>query len=87
MLSGHLINRHSPGAALTQPPFAINELTQAERRVLRLIAAGKLNDEIAAELFVSVRTVEHHRSNICSKLGLNGKHALLTFALTHKSEI
>ena len=50
-------------------------------------AAGKLNNEIAAELFVSVRTVEHHRSNICSKLGLNGKHALLTFALTHKGEI
>ena len=87
VLTGHLLNRHSPGTALTQPPSAINSLTQAERRVLRLIATGKLNNDIAAELFVSIRTIEHHRSNICSKLGLNGKHALLTFALTHKSEI
>lgn len=85
VLSGLLLNRNSPGTQ--QPPGGVNLLTQAERRVLRLIAAGKLNNEIAEELFVSVRTVEHHRSNICSKLGLNGKHALLTFALTHKSEI
>lgn len=84
VLSGHLLNRNSPGA---RQPSALNSLTQAERRVLRLIADGKLNNEIAEELFVSVRTVEHHRSNICSKLGLNGKHALLTFALTHKAEI
>jgi DNA-binding NarL/FixJ family response regulator len=83
VLSGHLLNRNSPAA---QPP-GLNTLTPAERRVLRLIAAGKINNQIAAELFVSVRTVEHHRSNICSKLGLNGKHALLTFALTHKPEI
>jgi DNA-binding NarL/FixJ family response regulator len=85
VLSGHLLNRNASGAQ--QHPSTLSTLTQAERRVLRLIAAGKLNNEIAAELFVSVRTVEHHRSNICSKLGLNGKHALLTFALTHKSEI
>jgi len=85
VLSGHLLNRNSPGAP--QPPSALNTLTPAERRVMRLIACGKLNNEIAEELFVSVRTVEHHRSNICSKLGLNGRHALLTFALTHKSEI
>lgn len=85
VLSGHLLNRNSPGTQ--QQPSALNSLTQAERRVLRLIAAGKLNNQIAEELFVSVRTVEHHRSNICSKLGLNGKHALLTFALTHKAEI
>lgn len=84
VLSGHLLNRNSPGA---RQPSALNSLTQAERRVLRLIADGKLNNEIAEELFVSVRTVEHHRSNICSKLGLSGKHALLTFALTHKAEI
>ena len=84
VLSGHLLNRSQAPAPATSP---LELLSQAERRVLRLIAAGKLNNEIAAELFVSVRTVEHHRSNICSKLGLNGKHALLTFALTHKAEV
>ncbi|HNB72607.1 MAG TPA: response regulator transcription factor [Acidobacteriota bacterium] len=85
VLSGLLLNRVAPGTASKAPGLSV--LTPAERRVLRLIADSKLNTEIAAELFVSVRTVEHHRSNICSKLGLNGKHALLTFALTHKSEI
>lgn len=84
VLSGHLLNRSQSPAPATSP---LESLSQAERRVLRLIAAGKLNAEIAAELFLSVRTVEHHRSNICSKLSLNGKHALLTFALAHKAEI
>lgn len=87
VLSGHLLNRHSGKAAQQDQKSGLDLLTAAERRVLRLIAASKLNAEIAAELFISVRTVEHHRSNICSKLGLNGKHALLTFALAHKAEI
>jgi len=87
VLSGHLLNRHSGNAAQQNQKSGLDLLTAAERRVLRLIAGGNLNNEIAAALFVSVRTVEHHRSNICSKLGLNGKHALLTFALTHKAEI
>ncbi|HMZ22952.1 MAG TPA: response regulator transcription factor [Blastocatellia bacterium] len=85
VLSGHLLNRAQSPAPKDASP--LDALSQAERRVLRLIAAGKLNQEIAEELFLSVRTVEHHRSNICSKLGLNGKHALLTFALTHKAEV
>ena len=38
-------------------------------------------------MFISIRTVEHHRSSICSKLGLTGKNALLIFALAHKSEL
>jgi DNA-binding NarL/FixJ family response regulator len=83
VLSGHLLNRH--GRAQQQP--GLDELTPAERRVLRLLAEMKTNKEIAEALFVSVRTVEHHRANICSKLGLNGAHALLTFALAHKLEI
>jgi DNA-binding NarL/FixJ family response regulator len=87
VLSGYLLNRHGRAATLTQQQPGLNDLTPAERRILHLIAEGKLNKEIAEALFVSVRTVEHHRSNICAKLGLNGKHALLTFALTHKSEI
>ncbi len=66
---------------------SIKDLTVSERRILRLIADAKSNKEIAETLFISVRTVEHHRSNICGKLGLTGKNALLTFALTHKSEL
>lgn len=82
VLSEHLINRRSD----TTQTLAFNELTIAERRILQLISESKSNKEIAAELFISIRTVEHHRSNICAKLGLSGKNALLTFALKHKSE-
>jgi len=86
-LSDHLLARRDRADALVKQTPSINDLTASERRVLRLIAESKSNKGIAAELFISVRTVEHHRSNICSKLGLTGKNALLTFALTHKSEL
>ncbi len=63
------------------------DLTPSERRIMRMIAQLKINKEIAAELCISVRTVEHHRSNICSKLGISGKNMLLAYALNHKSEL
>lgn len=62
-------------------------LTPAEIRVLRMIAEGKTSREIAEELFISPRTVEHHREHIRAKLDLTGKNALLTFALTNKTKI
>jgi DNA-binding CsgD family transcriptional regulator len=45
----------------------------------------KTNQDIAADLFISVKTVQNHRNNICQKLGLNGTHALLKFALEMKA--
>ena len=86
-LSGHLLARRDRADEFVRQTPSINDLTASERRILQLIAEAKSNKEIAETLFVSVRTVEHHRSNICSKLGLTGKNALLTFALTHKSEL
>jgi DNA-binding CsgD family transcriptional regulator len=65
----------------------LSELTATERRVLALLTEYKTNREIAAVLFVSVRTIENHRANICSKLNLHGTHALMKFALKHKSEL
>jgi DNA-binding NarL/FixJ family response regulator len=65
---------------------SIDNLTAAERRILLLVAESKSNKEIAVMMSISVRTVERHRSNICAKLGLTGNNALLTFALTHKSD-
>jgi DNA-binding NarL/FixJ family response regulator len=65
----------------------LGSLTAAERRVLRLVAEGKTTKEIADALFVSLRTVDHHRAHILAKLNLTGKNALLTFALTHRAEI
>lgn len=86
-LSGHLLAGRNRADSLAGQSPSINSLTASERRVLLLIGDSKTNQEIAGELFISVRTVEHHRANICAKLGLSGRNALLTFALTHLSEL
>ncbi len=52
-----------------------------------LLAEYKTSKEIAAELGISNRTIENHRANICVKLGLHGTHALVKFAIQHKSEL
>lgn len=81
VLSDFLLNRRNR----QQSP--LDGLTASERRVLRLIANSKTTKEIADELFISPRTVDHHRANISAKLDLKGKNALLTFALTNKAKI
>jgi two-component system, NarL family, response regulator DegU len=86
-LATYLLNRAGRAARLAERKPAINDLTPAERRVLKMIAYEKTSKEIAEALCVSVRTVEHHRSNICEKLDLHGFNALVKFALAHKSEL
>jgi DNA-binding NarL/FixJ family response regulator len=86
ILSGHLATRRNKTGGLAGRSASLDGLTASERRVLLLVAESMTNKEIAERMFISVRTVEHHRSNICGKLGLAGKNALLSFALTHKSE-
>lgn len=85
-LSTYLLNRAQRTAALEQRQPPINDLTPTERRVLKLIAEEKTSREIAAALFISVRTVEHHRAHICEKLNLRGFNALVKFAIAHKSD-
>jgi len=86
-LSGLLLNRGRRAAAPPPQPTGFDSLTSAERRVLSLLAEYKTSKEIAAELGVSARTVENHRANICVKLDLRGSHALVKFAIGHKSEL
>lgn len=50
-------------------------LTEREREILQLIASGLSNEDIAARLVLSIRTVERHVSNIYAKLGAEGRHA------------
>ena len=87
VLSGHFLKRRQRADALDEKMPGLQSLTTAERRILKLIAEEKTNKQIAAELLISVRTVENHRANICAKLGLKGTPPLLTFALTHKAEL
>jgi DNA-binding NarL/FixJ family response regulator len=86
-LSTYLLNRANRGAQLVERKPGINDLTPAERRVLKMIGDGKTSKEIAEALFISVRTVDHHRSHICEKLDLHGFNALVKFAIAHKSEL
>lgn len=65
----------------------IDELTHAERRILKLIAEDRTSKEIADLLKISVKTVENHRLNICQKLNIHGSHSLLKFAFDHKSQL
>lgn len=63
----------------------IDELTSAERRILKLIAEDRTSKEIAELLRISIKTVENHRLNICHKLNLHGSHSLLKFAFDNRS--
>jgi DNA-binding NarL/FixJ family response regulator len=86
-LSSYLLNRRQRAAKLAQEKPSIDQLTPTERRILKLLAENKTSKEIAGELYVSHRTIENHRANICQKLGLHGSNALFQFAIEHKSQI
>jgi DNA-binding NarL/FixJ family response regulator len=66
-----------PGAA------GVDELTRREREVLRLLAQGLSNRELAANLFVSEKTVKTHVSNILAKLRLADRTQAALFAVRH----
>jgi two-component system response regulator NreC len=71
------------GARLATEPESIapDELTERELEVLRLIALGHTNSEIAEQLYLSIRTVESHRAHIQQKLGLTTRSELVRYAL------
>ena len=70
--------RMAAAPAPTGPP---GDLTERELEVLRLIALGHTNNEIAGQLYLSVRTVETHRSHIQHKLGVSSRAELVRYAL------
>lgn len=63
---------------------ALQKLTARELEVLQLLAMGFTNKEIAAKIFLSVKTVEAHRARIYSKMGFKSRADLVSFALAHK---
>lgn len=86
-LSSFLLRRRQSEQALRNQTPGLDDLTAMERRILKLIADNKTSKQIGAELFISPRTVETHRRNICLKLGLSGSHPLLRFALEHRAAL
>jgi two-component system response regulator NreC len=72
------------GAALAQPPQSrgpVDALSPREREVLRLLALGYTNQEMAEMLVVSVRTVESHRAHVMTKLRAGSRAAMVRHAL------
>jgi DNA-binding NarL/FixJ family response regulator len=61
-----------------------NDLTKREHEVLGLVAAGKTNKELAELLFISVKTVETHKTNIMEKLGLKNNMEVVKYAIKNK---
>jgi DNA-binding NarL/FixJ family response regulator len=62
---------------------ADDPLSDREREVLRLLALGHTNQEIAKQLYISVRTAETHRAHIMQKLGLGTRAELVRYALAN----
>lgn len=75
------------GAKLASAPQtsngALDGLTQRELEVLRLIALGHTNSDIAAQLFLSVRTIETHRAHIQQKTRRTSRPELVRYAIDH----
>ena len=61
----------------------LGDLTEHERQILQLLAEGKRNDDIAAELFISPQTVQTHVRNILGKLRVHSKLEAVAFAVKH----
>ncbi len=70
----------APGDAKPSVDPELDQLTNREREVLRLIAQGYTYKEIARELYISVKTVESHVSSVLRKLQLSTRHQLTRWA-------
>lgn len=86
-LTSYLVSRRRPSAPPAKTRLSLDLLTPTERQILKLIAEYKTSKEIAQQLYISPHTVQTHRKNICLKLELQGSHALMKFALEHKSQL
>lgn len=63
------------------PPDSFDSLTEREREVLVLLAQGKTYQQVAETLFISVKTVDFHRTNLMRKLGFSNRAELTRFAM------
>jgi DNA-binding NarL/FixJ family response regulator len=71
------------GVPSAESATASHELTKRELEVLRLLSTGETNKQIAADLVLSVRTVDRHVSNIYAKLGVSSRAAAASYAYEH----
>jgi DNA-binding NarL/FixJ family response regulator len=79
-LAGFVLDAFTQHADRPVTDPELDLLTNREREVLRLLARGYAYKEIAAELFISIKTVETHASNVLRKLQLSSRHELTRWA-------
>ena len=80
MTSALLQTLVAPPASGENEAVEVETLTPREQEILRLLAQGYTNRQIAEELFISVRTVETHRANLMAKLNLHTRLDLVRYA-------
>jgi two-component system response regulator NreC len=80
-LAGGLVDEVIRPAGPRRPRDAYETLSDREREVLKWVARGHTNQEIAEKLFLSVKTIETYRARLVEKLGLRGRAALVRFAM------
>lgn len=80
-ISDTIVTGYLEGRAPFNKPGAWETLTSREREILKLIAEGFKNKEIASDLCISVKTVEKHRANLMEKLDLHNVSALTAYAI------
>jgi DNA-binding NarL/FixJ family response regulator len=79
-LAGFVLDAFAGTIEVAQVDEDLDRLTEREREVMRLIARGYAYKEVAAELFISVKTVETHVSSVLRKLQLSSRHELTRWA-------
>ncbi len=78
-LSARMLRKDHPPSPTSETP--VRELSEREEQVLRLLARGHANKEVAEQLNLSVKTVETYRQRIAEKLGLRSRVDLVQYAL------
>jgi len=80
-ISGKVIEGYLKGKQEHTPVTIWETLTSREREILKLVGEGYKNREIAADLYISLKTVEKHRENLMKKLDLHTASALTSYAI------
>jgi len=81
LLRDIIVNLHSPGKQAKEQKEQDFNFTKRESEILKLICEGYSNNQIADKLFISIRTVEGHKSNLISKTGVKNTISLVMYAL------
>lgn len=86
-MTGELVKEFNRVTLIEQDKSITNNLTNREIEVLKLIAEGMINKEIAKSLFISEKTVKNHISNIFKKLDVNDRTQAAIYAFKHNIKV